>query len=65
MTVIRVAGEAAGTDHEGFLHGGGEADLDAEFITFVGFTLADAFGFRRVQVVESFLKNIQLIDIKC
>lgn len=42
MTVIRITGETAGTDHKGFFDRGGKAGFDAKLVAFVDFAFADA-----------------------
>jgi hypothetical protein len=47
-----VAGKTACAQHEVTLVGDGDADLDAEFVFFMGLALGNAFDFRRMEAVE-------------
>ena len=52
VPVVRIAGEAAGADHQAALVGDDDTGLDAELVALAGFAFADAFHFRGMQGVE-------------
>ena len=52
VTVIRIARERAGADHQPVLVGHGNADLDPEFVGLPGFAFANALDFRGMQRIE-------------
>jgi hypothetical protein len=52
VSVVRIAGEAAGADHQPTLVGDDDAGLDAELVALAGFAFADALDFGGMQGVE-------------
>ena len=52
MTIIGIAGKAAGTENEITRVGDGNTDFDAKFVFLVDFALGDALHFRGMEAVD-------------
>ena len=62
VAVVRVAGEAARTDHQALLVRDDQADLHAELVGVTGLALGDALHLRRVQRKRPEVANRLKVD---